>query len=199
MGAYSPARIVTPEITARVMREIIDPTVAAMAKRGMPYVGVLYAGLILTYEGPKLIEYNARFGDPECQVLMMRLRSDVLTALLATCDGVLGTFDVRWHEDVALTVVLAAEGYPAAPRKGTEIKGLDKAGTIEGVEIFHAGTRLEGGRLLADGGRVLNVAARGRTVQEARERAYAAVKLIDWPGGFSRSDIGWREASREST
>ena len=197
MGAYSPAAIVTPEITARVMAEIIDPTVAAMAKRGMPYVGVLYAGLILTKEGPKLIEYNARFGDPECQVLMMRLKSDILTALIATCDGVLGTFDLRWWDDVALTVVMAANGYPASPEKGTEIKGLDKASQVEGVEIFHAGTRLDGQRLVADGGRVLNVTARGRTVAEARARAYEAVGLIDWPGGFCRKDIGWRALERE--
>jgi phosphoribosylamine--glycine ligase len=192
MGAYSPAAVVTPEIEARVMREIIGPTVAAMAARGTPYVGVLYAGLMLTSEGPKLIEYNARFGDPECQVLMMRLKSDLLTALLATCDGVLETFDLRWHEDVALTVVMAAKGYPGTPHKGTEIRGLERAGGVEGVEIFHAGTRRDGERLLADGGRVLNVTARGRTVEEARGRAYAAVARIDWPGGFCRTDIGWR-------
>ena len=163
----------------------------------MPYVGVLYAGLILTKDGPKLIEYNARFGDPECQVLMMRLKSDILTALIATCDGVLGTFDLRWWDDVALTVVMAANGYPASPEKGTEIKGLDKASQVEGVEIFHAGTRLDGQRLVADGGRVLNVTARGRTVAEARARAYDAVALIDWPGGFCRTDIGWRALERE--
>ena len=197
MGAYSPASIVTPEISARVMREIIEPTVAAMAKRGMPYVGVLYAGLMLTKDGPKLIEYNARFGDPECQVLMMRLKSDILTALIATCDGVLDTFDLRWWDDVALTVVMAANGYPATPEKGTEIKGLDKAATVEGVEIFHAGTKLDGARLVADGGRVLNVTARGKTVREARDRAYEAVRRIEWPGGFCRSDIGWREIKRE--
>jgi phosphoribosylamine---glycine ligase len=197
MGAYSPASIVTAEISARVMREIIEPTVAAMAKRGMPYVGVLYAGLMLTPQGPKLIEYNARFGDPECQVLMMRLKSDILTALIATCDGVLDTFDLRWWDDVALTVVMAASGYPGTPQKGTEIKGLDKAAEVEGVEIFHAGTKLVGGRILADGGRVLNVTARGKTVGQARERAYEAVQRIDWPGGFCRSDIGWREIERE--
>jgi phosphoribosylamine--glycine ligase len=197
MGAYSPAAIVTPEITQRVMAEIIEPTVAAMAKRGTPYVGVLYAGLILTAEGPKLIEYNARFGDPECQVLMMRLRSDILPALIATCDGVLGTFDLRWHADVALTVVMAAKGYPAAPERGSEIKGIEQAATVEGVQIFHAGTRFDGSRLVADGGRVLNVTARGRTVAEARARAYEAVGLIDWPGGFCRSDIGWRALQRE--
>lgn len=197
MGAYSPASIVTPEISAQVMREIIEPTVAAMARRGMPYVGVLYAGLMLTKDGPKLIEYNARFGDPECQVLMMRLRSDILTALIATCDGVLDTFDLRWRDEVALTVVMAANGYPGSPQKGTEIKGLDKAAEVEGVEIFHAGTKLDGGRLVADGGRVLNVTACGKTVREARDRAYEAVRRIDWPGGFCRSDIGWREIERE--
>ena len=197
MGAYSPASIVTPEITARVMREIIEPTVETMAARGMAYVGVLYAGLMLTKDGPKLIEYNARFGDPECQVLMMRLKTDILTALLATCDGVLDTFDLRWFDDVALSVVMAANGYPASPEKGTEIKGLDKASEVDGVEIFHAGTKLEGDRLLADGGRVLNVTARGRTVQEARDRAYQAIRRVDWAGGFCRSDIGWREIARE--
>lgn len=197
MGAYSPASIVTPEITAQVMREIIAPTVETMRKRGTPYVGVLYAGLMLTKEGPKLIEYNARFGDPECQVLMMRLKSDLLTALLATCDGVLDTFDLRWWNEVALTVVMAANGYPGTPQKGTEIKGLDKACEVDGVEIFHAGTKRDGERLLADGGRVLNVTARGATVAEARARAYEAISKIDWPGGFCRKDIGWRELARE--
>jgi phosphoribosylamine--glycine ligase len=196
MGAYSPAAIVTPEITERVMREIIEPTVATMAARGTPYVGVLYAGLMLTKDGPKLIEYNARFGDPECQVLMMRLKSDLLTALVATCDGVLDRFDLRWYDDVALTVVMAANGYPGTPQKGTEIKGLQRAAAVEGVEIFHAGTQREGERLLADGGRVLNVTARGRTVAEARQRAYEAIALIDWPGGFCRHDIGWRALQR---
>jgi phosphoribosylamine--glycine ligase len=197
MGAYSPAAIVTPDISARVMKEIIEPTVAEMARRGTPFVGVLYAGLMLTRDGPKLIEYNVRFGDPEAQVLMMRLRSDLLTALVATCDGMLGSFDLRWYDDVALTVVMAAEGYPGTPRRGSEIKGLDRAAEVEGVEIFHAGTKLDGNRLLADGGRVLNVTARGRTVAEARARAYEAVSRIDWPGGFCRSDIGWRALERE--
>jgi len=198
MGAYSPASIVTSSIAARVMADIVEPTVRTMAARGTPYVGVLYAGLMLTQAGPKLIEYNVRFGDPEAQVLVMRLKSDLLTALLATCDGVLDTFDVRWHDDVALTVVMAANGYPGPAQKGTEIKALDRARAVEEVEIFHAGTRREGDRLLADGGRVLNVAARGRTVAEARVRAYQAVQLIDWPGGFCRSDIGWRELDREA-
>jgi phosphoribosylamine--glycine ligase len=197
MGAYSPASIVTPDIAARVMTEIIEPTVATMAARGTPYVGVLYAGLMLTAAGPKLIEYNARFGDPEAQVLMMRLKSDIVPAMVATCDGVLDRFDVRWHGDVALTVVMAARGYPGTPERGSEIKGLEGAAEVDGVEIFHAGTRQDGDRLLADGGRVLNVTARGRTVAEARERAYAAIERIDWPGGFCRSDIGWRELERE--
>jgi phosphoribosylamine--glycine ligase len=197
MGAYSPAAIMTREMTDRTMREIIEPTVAAMAKRGMPFKGVLFAGLMITAEGPKLIEYNARFGDPETQVLMLRMKSDLLPALLACVDGVLDHFDVRWHDDAALTVVLAANGYPGAPEVGTEIKGLAAAAAVEGVQIFHAGTRREGDRLLAQGGRVLNVTARGRTVAEAQARAYAAAARIDWPGGFYRRDIGWRAIERE--
>jgi len=192
MGAYSPAPVVTPEIAQRAMDEIIWPTVRGMAARGMPYKGVLYAGLMITAAGPKLIEYNVRFGDPETQVLMLRLKSDLLPALLATADGVLKTFDVRWHDDAAITVVMAASGYPGDYAKGSEIKGLDAAQAVEGVEIFHAGTAREGDRLVATGGRVLNVTARGKTLAEARERAYAAVGRIDWPGGFCRSDIGWR-------
>jgi phosphoribosylamine--glycine ligase len=157
---------------------------------------VLFAGLMITAEGPKLIEYNVRFGDPETQVLMMRLKSDLLPALLATADGVLETFDLRWHDDAALTVVMAANGYPGDYAKGSEIRGLDAASAVEGVEIFHAGTCQEGPRLLSAGGRVLNVTARGRTVGEARQRAYRAVAKIDWPGGFCRSDIGWRALER---
>jgi phosphoribosylamine--glycine ligase len=151
---------------------------------------------MVTPEGPKLIEFNVRFGDPECQVLMVRLKSDLLPALLATCDGLLNTFDVRWHDDAALTVVMAAKGYPGMPEKGTEIKGLAAAARVPGVEIFHAGTKRDGGRLLADGGRVLNVTARGSTVGEAQRRAYEAVRLIDWPTGFYRTDIGWRAIAR---
>jgi phosphoribosylamine--glycine ligase len=197
MGAYSPAPVMTEALVERTMAEIIRPTVRGMAARGTPFKGVLYAGLMLTKDGPKLIEYNVRFGDPECQVLMMRLKSDLLPALLAVCDGVIGKMDLRWHKDVALTVVMAAKGYPGTPQKGSEIRGLDQAGEVEGVEVFHAGTRSEAGRVLADGGRVLNVTARGRTVSEARERAYAAISRIDWPGGFCRSDIGWRAIARE--
>ena len=197
MGAYSPAPVMTPEVTQRTMDEIIWPTVNGMAQRGTPFKGVLFAGLMITATGPKLIEYNARFGDPETQVLMMRLKSDLLPALVATADGVLRTFDLRWHDDAALTVVLAANGYPGDYKKGTEIRGLDAAEAVEGVEIFHAGTALEGTRLIATGGRVLNVTARGKSVREAQQRAYRAVGLIDWPGGFCRSDIGWRALDRE--
>ena len=197
MGAYSPAPVMTPDIVERTMAEIIRPTVAAMAKRGTPFKGVLFAGLMITASGPKLIEYNARFGDPETQVLMMRLKSDLLAALLATADGVLNTFDVRWTDEVALTVVMAANGYPGTPVKGTEINGLKRAAKIDGVEIFHAGTRLDGNRILADGGRVLNISARAKTVAEAQAHAYAAVAQIDWPGGFCRKDIGWRAISRD--
>ncbi|HWV82844.1 MAG TPA: phosphoribosylamine--glycine ligase [Hyphomicrobiaceae bacterium] len=197
MGAYSPAPVMTPALVQRTMDEIILPTVRGMAARGMPFRGVLYAGLMITAEGPKLIEYNTRFGDPETQVLMMRLKSDLLAALLAATDGVLGTFDLRWSDDVALTVVMASKGYPGAYEKGTEIRGLDAAGAVEGVEIFHAGTERRDGRLLATGGRVLNVTARGRTVAEAQARAYAAIDRIDWPGGFCRRDIGWRALAAE--
>jgi len=198
MGAYSPAPVMTPDMTARTMAEIIRPTVEGMTRRGTPFKGVLFAGLMITSHGPKLIEYNVRFGDPETQVLMLRLQSDLLAALLASADGNLDTIALRWRDEAALTVVLAAEGYPGTPRKGTEIKGLAEAAKVEGVEIFQAGTRLEGGRLLADGGRVLNVTARGATVGEAQARAYRAIGKIDWPGGFCRKDIGWRAIERET-
>ena len=159
--------------------------------------GVLFAGLMITTDGPKLIEYNVRFGDPETQVLMLRLKSDLLAALVATADGVLDRFDLRWSTDVALTVVMAADGYPGTPLKGTEIKGLDAATRIDSVEIFHAGTRRDGARLLADGGRVLNVTALGKSVAEAQAHAYAAIAQIDWPEGFCRKDIGWRAILRD--
>ena len=168
-----------------------------MAERGTPFKGVLFLGVMITQGRPQAYEYNVRFGDPECQVLMMRLKSDLLPALLATADGVLETFDLRWHDDAALTVVMAAKGYPGDYAKGTEIRGLDAARAVEGVEIFHAGTRQEGDRLLAAGGRVLNVTARGKTVAEAKQRAYEAIAKIDWPGGFYRRDIGWRAIARE--
>jgi phosphoribosylamine--glycine ligase len=198
MGAYSPAPVMTPEMTRRTMDEIIRPTVAGMRQRGTPFKGVLFLGVMITSDGPKLYEYNARFGDPETQVLMMRLRSDLLAALLATADGVLNTFDLRWSDDAALSVVMAANGYPGDYVKGTEIRGLEAAGAVDGVEIFHAGTVRRDGRLLASGGRVLNVSARGRTVAEAQARAYAAIDLIDWPDGFCRRDIGWRAIARET-
>ena len=197
MGAYSPAPMMTPELIARTMREIIEPTVAAMSNRGTPFKGVLFAGLMITATGPELIEYNVRFGDPETQVLLMRLKSDLLAALLATTDGVLDTFDVRWSDDIALTVVMAAKGYPGTPLKGTEIKGLAAAAKIDGVEIFHAGTRRDGKHLVADGGRVLNITARAKTVAEAQAHADGAIAQIDWPQGFCRKDIGWRAIMRE--
>jgi phosphoribosylamine--glycine ligase len=197
MGAYSPAPVMSAALVSRTMDEIVWPTVRGMARRGTPFKGVLFAGLMVTTEGPKLIEYNVRFGDPECQVLMLRLKSDLLPALIATADGVLRTFDLRWHDDPALVVVMASKGYPGDYTRGTEIRGLAEAGALPGVEIFHAGTARDGERLLAAGGRVLGVAARGRTVTEAQQRAYAAVAKIDWPGGFNRTDIGWRAVARE--
>ena len=197
MGAYSPAPVMTPEASRRAMEEIVLPTVRAMKALGVPYKGVLYAGLMLTADGPKLIEYNVRFGDPECQVLMLRLMSDLVPALLASCDGMLKTFDLRWYADAALTVVMAAKGYPGSTAKGSLIEGLVEAGEVEGVEIFHAGTKAEGGRVLANGGRVLNVSALGKSVAEAQARAYRAVDRIRWPDGFCRRDIGFRAVERE--
>lgn len=197
MGAYSPAPVMTPEMTKRTMTEIIEPTVSAMAKRGTPFRGVLFAGLMITASGPKLIEYNVRFGDPETQVLLMRLKSDFLKALLATADGTLDKLEMCWTDDAALTVVMAARGYPGPPLKGTEIKGLAAAQTIDGVQIFHAATQRVGDTLLAGGGRVLNVTARGTSVAGAQAHAYAAIARIDWPGGFFRNDIGWRAINRE--
>ncbi len=195
MGAYSPAPIMTPELSAQVMEKIVEPTVRAMAERGTPFKGVLYAGLMIKDGVAKLIEYNVRFGDPEAQVLMMRLKSDLLPALLGVAEGRLADTALDWHDNPALCVVMAANGYPGAYEKGTEIKGLDEAGADPQVQIFHAGTRREGNRILADGGRVLGVTARGHDVREAQARAYAAVDKIDWPGGFCRRDIGWRALS----
>ncbi|MGB8363662.1 MAG: phosphoribosylamine--glycine ligase [Rhizomicrobium sp.] len=197
MGAYSPAPVLTAEVAAKTMDRIIRPTIAAMKARGTPYIGVLYAGLMIKDGEPKLIEYNCRFGDPECQVLMMRLKSDLATALLAAREGVLDGLDLRWRDEAALTVVMAAKGYPDAYDKGSAIGGLDEAAKLPGVEIFHAATARRGGRLVAEGGRVLDVTALGRTVSEAQSRAYAAVDRIDWPGGFCRRDIGWRAVARE--
>ena len=197
MGAYSPAPVMTPEMIERTMADIIRPTVAAMKAKGHPFKGVLYAGLMITPDGPKLIEYNCRFGDPEAQVLMPRLKDDLLTLLIGTVDGQLKTMSARWHDDVALTVVMAARGYPDKPQKGTVIRGLEDLGSLDQVELFHAGTALTDGELVANGGRVLNVTALGATVAEAQARAYAAVDRIDWPGGFCRRDIGWRAVARE--
>jgi phosphoribosylamine--glycine ligase len=198
MGAYSPAPVMTEELTRRTMDEIVLPTVRAMAAMGAPYKGVLFAGLMLTKDGPKLIEYNARFGDPETQVLMLRLMSDLVPALIAACDGQLKSFNLRWYEETALTVVMAAKGYPGAYEKNTVIGGLDAAAQLDGVEIFHAGTKADGARVLATGGRVLNVCGTGKSVAEAQKRAYAAIDRIEWPQGFCRRDIGWRAIAREN-
>jgi len=168
-----------------------------MTAGGAQYKGVLFAGLMITAEGPKLIEYNVRFGDPECQVLMMRLKDDIVALMLASINGTLDKMSVRWWPEAALTVVMAARGYPGEVKKGSVIKGLAAAGAVEGVQIFHAGTRRDDGRIVANGGRVLNVTALGATVAEAAARAYAAIDLIDWPDGFCRRDIGWRAIARE--
>jgi phosphoribosylamine--glycine ligase len=192
MGAYSPAPILSDAMTGRVMDEIITPTVKAMADMGCPYTGVLYAGLMITDTGPQLIEYNARFGDPECQVLMARLMSDLLPALVAATEGGLKHIDLRWYDDAALTVVMAAKGYPGAYEKGSEIRGIEKAEAIDGVTVFHAGTAMNGNKLVATGGRVLNVTARAPSIKEAQAKAYKAVDCIDWPDGFCRRDIGFR-------
>ncbi len=198
MGAYSPAPIVSDAMSERVMAEIIRPTVAALARRGIFYRGVLFAGLMIDAEGPKLIEYNVRFGDPECQVLMMRLKDDLLTLLIAAVDGMLDRVSVRWRDDAALSVVMAAKGYPGAYRVGSEIRGIEAAALLPGVEVFHAGTRRDGDKILAVGGRVLAVTALGRTVKQAQARAYEAVDRIDWPEGFFRRDIGWRAVGRQN-
>jgi len=197
MGAYSPAPVMTDELCERVMREIIEPTVTAMADMGHPYKGVFFAGLMITADGPKLIEYNCRFGDPECQVLMTRMTSDLVPLLMAAAKGELGGQTVEWSNDAALTVVMAANGYPGAYEKGTEIRDLAAAEAEAGAHVFHAGTKREDEKLLATGGRVLNVTATGKTVTEAQKRAYAAVDAINWPGGFCRRDIGWRAVARE--
>ncbi|HEY4201030.1 MAG TPA: phosphoribosylamine--glycine ligase [Devosiaceae bacterium] len=191
MGAYSPATAMTPELTARTMAEIIEPTVRGMAARGTPYQGVLFAGLMLTASGPKLIEYNARFGDPETQVLMLRLKSDLVDLLHATATGALAGKAADWRPEAALTVVMATRGYPGAYEKGSEIVGAENLDS-DLVHVFHAGTSRDGDRLVATGGRVLNVTALGATVAEAQQRAYRAVDAIVWPQGFCRRDIGWR-------
>ncbi len=196
MGAYSPATIVTPALTQTIMDTIITPTVDMMARNGTPYVGVLFAGLMLTDEGPQLIEYNCRFGDPETQVLMLRLASDIVPILIAACDGRLGDCDVRWQKKAALTVVMAAQGYPQDPIIGTAIGSLDEATAVPGARLFHAGTKITDGALVANGGRVLNVCGVAPTISAAQTIAYAAVDKIDWSQGFARRDIGWREIAR---
>ncbi|PVE26344.1 phosphoribosylamine--glycine ligase [Microvirga sp. KLBC 81] len=197
MGAYSPAAILTPELQARVIAEIIEPTLKGMAARGMPYKGILYAGLMLTKDGPQLIEYNARLGDPETQVLLPRLNSDLVEAFLAACDGTLNSVSLTWSDKAALTVVMAAKGYPGSVEKGSEIRGIDAAEMLDDVIVFHAGTKQDGDRIVANGGRVLNVTALGETITDAQAKAYEAVSRIDWPEGFCRRDIGWRAVERE--
>ena len=191
MGAYSPAPIIDDALTQAIMDRIITPTICAMSEEGMPYNGVLYAGLMITDDGPKLIEYNVRFGDPECQPMMARLKSDALEILLACAEGWLDEIELEWHKDAALTVVLAAEGYPGAYMTGSEIRGLEAA-TEEGVLVFHAGTKESDGKIIANGGRVLGVTARAKTIKAAQKLAYKGVDAIDWPQGFCRRDIGWR-------
>ena len=192
MGAYSPAPVLTDALQAQVMERIVHPTQREMTKRGTPYSGVLYVGLMIKDGEARLVEYNCRFGDPECQVLMLRLGAQALDLLLAVAEGKLSEARVNWADDHAMTVVLAAEGYPGSYRKGTEIRGLDAMPLSSWEVCFHAGTVSDGGRVLANGGRVLNATARGTSLQEARDRAYAMVEAIDWPEGFHRSDIGWR-------
>ncbi|SDD90284.1 phosphoribosylamine--glycine ligase [Kordiimonas lacus] len=197
MGAYSPAPVMTDDMCDRVMKEIINPTVKAMADMGHPFRGVFFAGLMITADGPKLIEYNVRFGDPECQVLMSRMKSDFVPLLLASTKGELAGCTAEWNDDVALTVVMATKGYPGSYKKGDELSGLKAAERKTGATVFHAGTKLEEGILVANGGRVLNVTALGASVTEAQKTAYAAVDTVNWPGGFCRRDIGWRAVERE--
>ena len=192
MGAYSPAPVLSAEIEAKAMEEIVKPTMRVMAERGTPYQGVLYAGLMIKDGQPRLVEYNVRFGDPECQVLMMRLGGQVLDLLQAAAEGRLSEARANWADDHAITVVMAANGYPGSYEKGTQIKGLDALPEDSMSMVFHAGTKAEAGKILASGGRVLNVTARGDSLQEARDRAYAMVDAIDWPESFVRRDIGWR-------
>ncbi|WP_133484842.1 phosphoribosylamine--glycine ligase [Aliiroseovarius marinus] len=192
MGAYSPAPVLTDEIAARAMREIVQPTVDEMAKRGTPYQGVLYAGFMIKDGQARLVEYNVRFGDPECQVLMMRLGAQALDLMLACAEERLHEAQVNWADDHAITVVMAANGYPGSYQKGSVINGLDALPEDSKNMVFHAGTTEVDGKITASGGRVLNVTARGESLQEARDRAYAMIEGIDWPEGFNRSDIGWR-------
>lgn len=195
MGAYSPAPVMSDDLVQRTINEIIKPTVTGMNAKGMPFKGVLYAGLMITDQGPTLIEYNVRFGDPECQVLMLRLQSDIVELMLATITGRLAETKVMWSNDTALTVVMAARGYPMSYQKGTPIN-LPDVDAHQGV-IFHAGTKIQAAQLVANGGRVLNVTAQGSTITKAQENAYKIVDKVDWPDGFNRTDIGWRAVARE--
>jgi phosphoribosylamine--glycine ligase len=197
MGAYSPAPIMSEEICQKVMSEIILPTIQAMDAAGTPYRGVLYAGLMITDRGPELIEYNVRFGDPECQVLMLRLKSDIVDMLATTADGNLDTVRPEWHENVALTVVMAANGYPGDYVKNTVIRGIEKAADMPDVEIFHAGTASIADEIVSIGGRVLNITAKANNIHTAQKLAYAAAEKIAWPDGFYRRDIGWRAVNKE--
>jgi len=192
MGAYSPAPVMTPALCEAALETIVKPLVAGLKAEGTPYQGVFYAGLMIENGAPKLLEVNARFGDPECQVLLPRLKSDLLLAMMATRDGELAHFNLRWYDDAALCVVMAAKGYPGAYDKGSAISGIEDAEALEGVTVFHAGTKLADGALCAVGGRVLGVTAMGPDIKAAQTRAYEAVERIDWPEGFCRSDIGWR-------
>jgi phosphoribosylamine--glycine ligase len=196
MGAYSPAPVMTSEMVERTMKEIIEPTMRGMAESGHPFSGVFFAGLMITAKGPELIEYNVRFGDPECQVLMMRLKSDLLPLLFACANGTLDQVSAEWSDDAALTVVMASKGYPGSYAKNTPIAALPADG--EGARVFHAGTALKDGALVATGGRVLNITATGKTVGEAQKRAYALASEVQWENGFYRSDIGWRAVERET-
>ena len=196
MGAYAPPPVMTDALMARTMDEIVRPTIAAMAARGTPFRGVLFAGLMITESGPQLIEYNVRFGDPECQVLMMRLECDLLDLLCSAAAGRLAATPPTFRPTPALTVVMAAKGYPGSYRKGTPIGGIAAAEAVDGVKVFQAGTALQAGKLVAAGGRVLNVSATGRTIAEARERAYRGVAAIEWDDGFCRTDIAWRAMER---
>ncbi len=196
MGAYSPAPVITGKMAKTIMNTIILPTVEAMAAEGVPYKGVLYAGLMITNDGPKVLEFNARFGDPETQPLILQLKSDLLEALLACAEGRLDKLKLKWRDEAALTVVMAANGYPGYYEKGAQIKGLEKAEELDNVVVFHAGTVADGPNVFANGGRVLGVTALGKTVADAQKLAYQAVDLIDWPEGFCRRDIGWRTIKR---
>ena len=199
MGAYSPVPVFSDALASETMSAFVLPTLRAMKEMGCPFKGVLYLGLMLTAQGPKLIEYNVRFGDPECQVLMLRLMSDLVPALIASRDGQLKNFDLRWYDDAALVVAMATKGYPGTYGKGSVIRGLDVASAMPDVEIFHAGTKAEGGQITANGGRVLNICGMGRSVAEAQSRAYAAVDKIDWPEGFCRRDIGYLAIGRAAS